>query len=136
DPSTGVLLNNRMIGFNTIPGHPNKVAPGKRPAHTLNPTIAFEDGEVRQVLLTPGGPGQTLTLVQVMQAMYDHGLPLHEAVALPRWSMNLSGTVVTEATLPEGVLTALHQRGIAAEPGVPGSPFFGSVEAVQRLVGG
>jgi gamma-glutamyltranspeptidase/glutathione hydrolase len=136
DPSTGILLNNRMIGFNTIPGHPNVVAPGKLPAHTLNPTITFENREVRQVLLTPGGPGQTLTLVQVMQAMWDHGHTLHEAVALPRWSMDLSGAVVVEPVFPEETLAALHKRGTAAQRGVPGSPFFGSVEAVERLVDG
>lgn len=47
DPETGIVLNNRMIGFTTEPGHPNCVAPEKRPAHTLNPVLAFHDGRLR-----------------------------------------------------------------------------------------
>lgn len=136
DPATGVLLNNRMIGFNTTQGHPNAVGPNKLPGHTLNPCIVFEDGAVRLVLVTPGGPGQTLTLTQVLQAMIDHGLSLHDAIAEPRWSMDLSSSIVVEPSFSEETLMSLHERGIAVRRGPVGSPFFGSVEAVERLPDG
>lgn len=136
DPESGVLMNDRMLGFSLEKGHPNVAAPGKRPAHTLNPVITFDKTGVRHVLLTPGGPGQTLTLTQVLQAMTDHGLPLHEAVALPRWSMDLAGEVILEADMPQAVFDGLNKLGVAAVRGAKGSPFFGSAECVERLPGG
>ncbi len=136
DPESGVLMNDRMLGFTLEKGHPNVVAPGKRPAHTLNPVITFDKTGVRHVLLTPGGPGQTLTLTQVLQAMTDHGLPLHEAVSLPRWSMDLAGEIILEADMPQAVFDGLNKLGIAAARGAKGSPFFGSAECVERLPGG
>ncbi len=136
DPESGVLLNDRMLGFTLEKGHPNYAAPAKRPAHTLNPVMTFDGSGVRHVLLTPGGPGQTLTLTQILQAVADHGLPLHEAVALPRWSMDLAGEVIVEADMPGATLDALRKIGIAAGRGAKGSPFFGSAECVERLPGG
>jgi gamma-glutamyltranspeptidase/glutathione hydrolase len=35
--NTGVLLNDRLVGFSLEPESPNCLAPGKRPVHTLNP---------------------------------------------------------------------------------------------------
>jgi gamma-glutamyltranspeptidase/glutathione hydrolase len=136
DPESGVLMNDRLLGFTLEKGHPNVAAPGKRPAHTLNPVITFDKTGVRHVLLTPGGPGQTLTLTQVLQATTDHGLPLHEAVALPRWSMDLAGEVILEADMPQTVFDGLNTLGVAAARGARGSPFFGSAECVERLPGG
>lgn len=136
DAETGILMNDRMLGFTLEKDHPNAAAPAKRPAHTLNPVMTFGKTGLRHVLLTPGGPGQTLTLTQVLQAAMDHGLPLHEAVALPRWSMDLAGAVIVETGLPEAGFQALRAMGIAAGRGAAGSPFFGSAECVERLPGG
>ena len=73
DPQTGILFNNRMQGFTHKPGHPNSVAPGKRPAHTLCPVLVRRDGRVRYALATPGGISQTLTNVQVINHLIDGG---------------------------------------------------------------
>ncbi len=136
DPESGVLMNDRMLGFTLEKGHPNVAAPGKRPAHTLNPVITFDKTGVRHVLLTPGGPGQTLTLTQVLQAMTDHGLSLQEAVSLPRWSMDLAGDIILESDMPQPIFDGLNKLGVAAARGARGSPFFGSAECVERLPGG
>ena len=42
---TGVLMNSRMLGFNLEEGHPNRLAPGKRPVHTLNTHVVRKAGE-------------------------------------------------------------------------------------------
>ena len=136
DPESGVLLNDRMLGFTLEKGHPNVAASGKRPAHTLNPVITFDKTGVRHVLLTPGGPGQTLTLTQVLQAMTDHGLSLQDAVALPRWSMDLAGDILLESEMPQAVFDGLTKLGVPAARGAKGSPFFGSAECVERMPDG
>jgi gamma-glutamyltranspeptidase/glutathione hydrolase len=136
DPETGVLLSNRMLGFTTAPGHPNQIGPRKRPAHTLNPVMAFAGGKLRYVLGTPGGPGQTLTLTQVLSNRVDLGLGLADAIAAPRWSMDLGADMVIEATMPTTMVDALDRRGIRTVPAQPNSPFFGSAEAIELLPDG
>ncbi|MDO9217862.1 MAG: gamma-glutamyltransferase, partial [Lacisediminimonas sp.] len=66
DPQTGVLLNNRMFGFDHVPGRVNSIAPGKRSAHTLNPVIVTKAGKLRWVYASPGGISQTVTGTQIM----------------------------------------------------------------------
>ena len=39
EPTTGVFLHNRGVGFSLVPGHPAEVAPGRRPPHTLSPML-------------------------------------------------------------------------------------------------
>lgn len=55
---TGVWLHNRGAGFNLDPGHPNEWKPGRRPLHTLSPTIWTEGNRLALVLGTRGGHQQ------------------------------------------------------------------------------
>jgi gamma-glutamyltranspeptidase len=137
DPKTGILLSNRMIGFNTDAGHPNEVAPRKRPAHTLCPCQVFDaQGEIRYALGTPGGPGQTLTISQVLQAVLDRGASLAEAIAAPRWSQDLGSAAVVEHSLAQATVEAMKQAGIEIQQAQPNSPFFGSAEGIHRAPDG
>lgn len=137
DPITGVLLGNRMIGFTTEPGHPNEVAPCKRPAHTLCPSQTFApDGKIRYALGTPGGPGQTLTIAQILQAVLEQHSSLEEAISAPRWSQDLASQAVVEDTMPEATLEGVRRLGLALEKTQPNSPFFGSAEGIERLADG
>ena len=52
---TGVLLQNRGAFFSLDPGHPNALAPRKRTAHTLIPSIYVVGGRARFVYGTMGG---------------------------------------------------------------------------------
>jgi gamma-glutamyltranspeptidase/glutathione hydrolase len=136
DAKTGILLSNRMIGFTNEPGHPNAVAPRKRPAHTLCPVMVFGKHGLRFALGTPGGPGQTITLAQVLQALLDANRPLREAITAPRWSMDLGAAALVEATMPPSTIAGAQRLGIALEQAKPDSPFFGSAEGIERAADG
>lgn len=133
DPDTGVVFNDRMLGFTLEAGHPNSAAPGKRPAHTLNPVAVLDDaGKLRYLLGTPGGPGQTITLTQVLSAIVDTGLDPEAAVAVPRWSMERAGMPLIEPEVPDAVRVALNATGVPVTAVAAGSPFFGSAQVIER----
>ncbi|MGH8791951.1 MAG: gamma-glutamyltransferase, partial [Stackebrandtia sp.] len=86
EPSTGIGLQNRGIGFSLTPGHPAEYAPGRRPPHTLAPAVVtYPDGRLRMVLGTMGGDAQPQILLQILLRMLRHGASPGEAIAAPRW---------------------------------------------------
>src|SRR5262249_54532716 len=59
EPSTGINLHNRGIGFSLEPGHPAEYGPGRRPPHTLCPAlVTHAPGTLAAVLGTQGADGQ------------------------------------------------------------------------------
>jgi gamma-glutamyltranspeptidase len=68
---TGIVLNNRMSGFNLIPNHPNELAAAKLPAHTLSPALVLRDDKPLIAIGTPGGLGQTQFLTQTLCNLVD-----------------------------------------------------------------
>lgn len=85
DPATGVLFNNRMLGFHLDPSSPNCLAPGKRPMHTLNAYLITDDERLRYVGGTPGGDVQVQSNLQVITSLVDFGMDVQQAVEAPRW---------------------------------------------------
>ena len=81
-PGTGVLLANAMGAFSII--GPNALAPGKRMASSMTPTIVAQNGKLVLVLGSPGGDTIPNTVAQVFRNVVDHGLTIDEAVAHPR----------------------------------------------------
>src|SRR6202022_1071227 len=55
---TGILLNNRMSYWHLEPGHPNRLRPGRRVRHTMNPPLVLKDGVLWCVFGTPGADHQ------------------------------------------------------------------------------
>jgi gamma-glutamyltranspeptidase/glutathione hydrolase len=84
EPETGIVMHNRGALFTLEPGHPNEIAPGKRPAHTLMPVMAERDGRLRFVLGCMGGRGQPQILGQVLLRLMA-GVEPQDAVAAPRF---------------------------------------------------
>src|SRR5258708_2004250 len=82
---TGVPFSSRMQSFVLTPGHPNQLAPGKRPRVTLSPTIVLKDGEPFLALSTPGGDNQDQALLQVLLNIIEFGMSPQEAVEAPRF---------------------------------------------------
>ena len=112
DEATGILLHNRGALFTLETGHPNQVAPDKRPYHTLSPTMAlYPSGEFAFTLGTPGGDSQTQTILQITHNMLVFGMTPQQAIEAPRFR-SLSGLrLAIEDRVSEEALLGLRQRG-------------------------
>jgi gamma-glutamyltranspeptidase/glutathione hydrolase len=82
---TGIPLSSRMQAFVLEPGHPNQLAPGKRPRVTLSPTMVLKDGQPVMAMSTPGGDNQDQAMLQVLLNIIEFGMPPQEAVEAPRF---------------------------------------------------
>jgi gamma-glutamyltranspeptidase/glutathione hydrolase len=112
EPETGVLLQNRGALFTMEKGHPNQVAPGKRPYHTLTPLVALrEDGSLGFTLGTPGGDSQTQSLLQIMNNVLLFGMLPQEAIEAPRFRGYEGLEVAVEDRIPVEVQHALGALG-------------------------
>ncbi|WP_273688201.1 gamma-glutamyltransferase family protein [Ketogulonicigenium vulgare] len=113
-PQTGMIWHNRGAGFSLNAG-PNRLAPRRRPFHTLNPGIATRDGKPWLLYGTQGADGQPQTLAVILQAAIDQGLPPEAALSVPRFLLGRTfsdgrDTLKLEPTGQEDALAALgHQ---------------------------
>ena len=82
---TGVILQNRGAFFSLDPAHPNCLAPRKRTAHTLIPSMYLVEGRPRFVYGTMGGEGQPQTQAALVTRLVDRSLGPQAAVEAPRW---------------------------------------------------
>jgi gamma-glutamyltranspeptidase/glutathione hydrolase len=88
EPSTGIGLHNRGIGFNLRLGHPACYGPGRRPPHTLSPALVTgPGGELAAVVGTMGGDSQPQILLQVLCRVLHHGESPGRAIGAPRWTL-------------------------------------------------
>jgi len=85
EPATGIIAHDRGACFTLEPGHPNELAPGKRPAHTLMPVAVHREGRLVGLAGTRGGHGQPQIDLMTLVRAFDLGLDPAEAVAAPRW---------------------------------------------------
>jgi gamma-glutamyltranspeptidase/glutathione hydrolase len=83
---TGIPLTQRAQAFVLTPGHPNQIAPHKRPRITLTPTIALRDAQPWLAFSTPGGDSQDQTLLQIFLNRVEFGMNPQEAVEAPRFN--------------------------------------------------
>lgn len=117
---SGFLLHNRGAGANLTEGHPNELQPGKRPLHTLSPTIWGHNGRLSLVLGTRGGHQQPQLLAQVAANHLVHGDEPWLAQSRPRWHMSDIGPSTqsvskVEAAMSSEVIDELRRRGHAVE---------------------
>lgn len=113
---TGVLLQNRGSFFSLDPAHVNRLEPGKRTFHTLNPAMLLKDGKPYLVYGTMGGEGQPQTQAAIVTRIVDFGLTPQEAIAAPRWLYGrtwgaASNDLKIEGRVPHGVCEELRKRG-------------------------
>ena len=111
EPESGVVLQNRGALFSLDEAHPNVVAPGKRPYHTLTPLMALRGDALAFTLGTPGGDGQTQSLTQIINNLLLFGMTPQEAIEAPRFRGYPGLAVSMEDRVPLEARRALERRG-------------------------
>jgi gamma-glutamyltranspeptidase/glutathione hydrolase len=128
----GFFLHNRGAGFNLRPGHPNELAPGKRPLHTLSPTLWTKDGRLEMLLGTRGGLYQPQLLVQVAAHLLHLRLTPAESQARPRWVIDHQPDHVRlEAAAGGRTAHGLARKGHQIELAGDFEPGWGPVSLIQ-----
>jgi gamma-glutamyltranspeptidase/glutathione hydrolase len=130
EPTTGVVLQNRAALFTLQEGHPNRVAPGKRPFHTLTPMLALRDGAFAFTIGTPGGDSQTQSLLQIVHNLLLFGMTPQAALEAPRFRSYGGLSVAVEDRITADVRGDLEARGHALRV-VPGwTATFGGAQMI------
>ena len=121
-PETGVLFHNRGKSFSLDPAHPNVIAPGKRPMHTIIPALAFEEGRRTIAFGVMGGHYQPVGHVHVLTNVVDFGLDPQAAIDAPR-AFAQDGELRLERGISRAAAEALARRGHKVVPA--GKPLGG-----------
>jgi gamma-glutamyltranspeptidase/glutathione hydrolase len=114
------LWQNRGASFSLDPDHLNALMPGRKPFHTLNPSLALlADGSVMP-FGTMGGEGQPQTQAALYSRYACHGMPLQQAVSAPRWLLGRtwgaeSTTLKLESRFDPELISALRDAGHTVE---------------------
>lgn len=134
-PGTGIALHNRAMGFNCIPGHPNCIAPGKRPFHTIIPGFLTQNGQPLGPFGVMGAQMQPQGHVQFVANLYDFGLNPQAALDAPRWRYFPNGCVGVEPGVPPETVLELCDRGHDIHL-ISDFTQFGKGQAILRLENG
>ena len=117
-PGTGIAMQNRGAGFVLDPDHPNCVAPGKRPYHTIIPGFVTGGGKPLASFGVMGGHMQHQGHVQMVRRLFDHGQNPQAATDAPRWHVYPDFSVGVEPGFDPSVAEELSARGhrVRTEP--------------------
>jgi gamma-glutamyltranspeptidase/glutathione hydrolase len=132
-PGIGVSLQNRGQGFTLDRAHPNVVAGGKRPFHTIIPGFLCKDGRPQMSFGVMGGNMQPQGHVQTLMRMLRHGQQPQAACDAPRWKVATGRAIDFEPTMAPELVAGLRALGHAAEATVDPYMDFGSGQFIWRL---
>jgi gamma-glutamyltranspeptidase/glutathione hydrolase len=94
---TGIVLHDRGAGFRLDAGHPDRIAPGKRPMHTLVPAMVMKDGKPWLSFGVMGGDMQPQGHAQVLANLIDFGMNVQAAGEAARFRHVPAGVALESA---------------------------------------
>ena len=140
-PELGFGIQNRGALFSLDPDHPNALAPGKRPFHTIIPAFMTEAGSPTPNIAfgVMGGSMQPQGHVQIVVNLVDFGMNLQEAGDAARFrhlgssqptgtAMSDGGIVSLESGVADAVRRELQRRGHTLQESLS----FGGYQAIRR----
>ena len=149
----GVSYGNRLRSLNTTPGHPNCIAPGKRPRITLTPTLVLKEGEPVLAISVAGGDLQDQVTLGLLLDFVEFGLDPAAAVTAPRFATYHhqdsfdpnpareqtfieAGSLTLDSQVEERVSKTLAQRGhrVKTTDGPIGNPVMLHRDAASGLI--
>lgn len=129
----GIAFHNRGMSFSLMDGHPNQVAPGKRPFHTIIPAFLTKGNQPAMAFGVMGGNMQPQGHVQFVMRFIDEYLNPQSCSDAPRWRIDDLGKLTVESSMPSAVVEGLKAMGhdVAVMPA--NSLDFGSAQAIALL---
>ena len=132
-PGTGISMQNRGWGFSLVKGHPNQVAGGKRPFHTIIPAFMTRDGQPVMAFGVMGGNMQPQGHMQVAMRFLNDGSNPQACIDAPRWRIDDKGELTVEAAMPAATVAGLNALGHQVLVQPKGALEFGSSQMIARL---
>ena len=111
-PQSGVLFQCRGMGFTLEEGHPNCLAPNKRPLHTIIPGMVKKSDRTVMPFGVMGGEYQAFGHMQFLSRLLDYGMDIQEAQDCPRFFPDpFSTEVEIEAPISDELFEGLRKMG-------------------------
>ena len=110
-PGTGISMQNRGAGFSLARGHPNEIAGGKRPYHTIIPGFLTRSGAPLGAFGVMGGPIQPPAHVQTLVRLLTYGMNPQSVLDAPRWKVNGGRSIDLESSAAPALRAGLAALG-------------------------
>jgi gamma-glutamyltranspeptidase/glutathione hydrolase len=131
-PGTGVSLQNRGFGFTLEEGHPNVVAGGKRPFHTIIPGFLTRNGKPQMSFGVMGGNMQPQGHLQTLVRMLTYRQQPQAACDAPRWRVAKGLSIDFESTMAPALAGSLKALGHRFEPTADSYDDYGSGQFIWK----
>jgi gamma-glutamyltranspeptidase / glutathione hydrolase len=112
--NSGVMLQNRGFGFRLQRGHPNCIAGGKRPMHTIIPGMLMKDGRAVMPFGVMGGHYQPMGQSWFLTNFLEYGLDIQQSIDLFRM-FPTGGKLQVERGVPGDLVRKLAAMGHVSE---------------------
>ncbi len=139
--NTGIQWQNRGSSFSLQESALNRLEPGRKPFHTLNPALAILNDKRIMAYGTMGGEGQPQTQGAVYTRYAVYGQALQASITAPRWLLGRTWgedttTLKLESRFDQALIEALAAAGHDVEVVAPFSDLMGHAGAVVHHPGG